>query len=83
MLRINDTDEEKKIFQDLRYHCPDARIMRWFEIFWLHACGKFAQEITTIVQQNVRTVRDVINMFRQGNIDLVTTIGTSRRILRA
>jgi transposase len=74
MLRPNSTDEEKAIFQNLRYHYPDTRIMRRFEILWLHACGKFAQEISPIVQQNVRTVRDVINMFRQGGIDLVTTI---------
>ena len=51
--------------------------MRRFEILWLHACGKFAQEIAIIVQQNVRTVRDVINMFRQGGIELVTTIDSN------
>ena len=51
--------------------------MRRFEILWLHACGKFAQEIATIVQQNVRTVRDVINMFRQGGIEFVTTIDSN------
>ena len=83
MLRANDTDEEKTNFQNLRYHYPDrchypdTRIMRWFEILWLHACGKFAQEIATIVQQNVRTVRDVITMFRQGGIQLVTTIDSN------
>jgi len=26
MLRVDYTDEEKKIFQTLRYHCPNARI---------------------------------------------------------
>jgi len=51
--------------------------MRRFEIHWLHACGKFAREIATIVQQNARTVRDVITMFRQGGIELVTTIDSN------
>ena len=62
MLRANYTDEKRTKFQQLRYNCPDARIMRRFEIHWLRVCGTFAQEIATIVQQNVRTVRDVINM---------------------
>ena len=77
MLRANYTDDEKKIFQNLRYHYPDARIMRRFEILWLHACGKFAPEIAAIVQQNVYTVRNVINMFREGGVELVTTIDSN------
>ncbi|MDR0336375.1 MAG: helix-turn-helix domain-containing protein, partial [Planctomycetaceae bacterium] len=77
MLRATYTDEDKKSFQHFRYHYPDARIMRRFEILWLHACGKFAPEIADIVQQHVHTVRDVINMFRQGGVELVTTIDSN------
>jgi hypothetical protein len=40
MLRANYTDEEKQLFQSMRYDYPDRRIMRRFEILWLHACGK-------------------------------------------
>jgi transposase len=51
--------------------------MRRFEILWLHSCGKFAPEISKIVQQNVCTVREVINKFRQGGIEIITTIDSN------
>jgi len=77
MLRANYTDEEKQLFQRLRYSFPDDRIMRRFEILWLHACGKFAPEIATLVQQNAYTVRDVIKNFQRGGMKLVTTIDSN------
>jgi transposase len=77
MLRANYTEEDQRQFQQLRYSYPDERIMRRFEILWLHACGKFAPEIATIVKQNPHTVRDVINMFKKGGIKLVTTIDSN------
>ena len=40
MLRANCTDEDRATFQQLRYSYPDERIMRRFEILWLHSCGK-------------------------------------------
>ena len=77
MLRANYTVEEQNTFQQLRYSYPDTRIMRRFEILWLHACGKFAPEIATLVNQNPHTVRDVINMFKNGGIKLVATIDSN------
>jgi transposase len=74
MQRANYTEEEKYTFHQLRYSYPDARIQRRFEILWLHACGKFAPEIARLVQQNPATVREVINKFKKGGIELVTTI---------
>ena len=71
MLRANYTDEDRATFQQLRYSYPDERIMRRFEILWLHSCGKFAPEIATLVQQNAYTVRDVIGTA----YDSGTTIG--------
>ena len=77
MLRANYTDEDRATFQQLRYSFPDERIMRRFEILWLHSCGKFAPEIATIVQQNAYTVRNVIKDFQRGGIALVTTIDSN------
>jgi transposase len=77
MLRTNYTDEDKALFQKLRYSYPDERIMRRFEILWLHACGKFALEIATIVQQDGDTVRKVIKDFQRGGIELVTAIDSN------
>jgi transposase len=77
MLRANYTDEDKALFQQLRYSFPDERIMRRFEILWLHACGKFAPEIAIIVQQDGDTVRKVIRNFQNGGIELVTTIDSN------
>jgi len=74
MQRANYTEEEKKAFQKFRYSYPDERIMRRFEILWLHACGKFAPEIAKLVELNPYTVRDVINKFKKGGMKLVTTI---------
>ena len=45
MLRASYTDEEKSLFQQLRYSDPDERVMRRFEILWLHACGKFVKRV--------------------------------------
>jgi len=77
MLRANYTDEEKDLFYKLRYSYPDERIMQRFEILWLHACGKFAPEIATIVQQDGDTVRKVIKNFQKGSIELVTAIDSN------
>jgi transposase len=77
MQRTHYTEEDKTTFQQMRYNYPDERIMRRFEILWLHACGKFAEEIATLVEQNAYTVRDVINKFKRGGITLVTTIDSN------
>jgi len=77
MQRPHYTDDEKNTFQQLRYSYPDERIMRRFEILWLHACGKFAPEIAELVEQNPATVREVINKFKKGGIQLVTTIDSN------
>ncbi|MCL2118958.1 MAG: helix-turn-helix domain-containing protein, partial [Planctomycetaceae bacterium] len=68
MLRASYSDEEKSLFHQLRYSYPDERVMRRFEILWLHACGKFATEIAFIVQQNDDTVRKVIKDFKKGGV---------------
>ncbi len=77
MLRAHYSDDEKTTFQKMRYNYPDERIMRRFEILWLHACGKFAPEIAAIVQQHVRTVREVLKMYQNGGIELVSTIDSN------
>ena len=77
MLRANYTEDEQKTFQQLRYSYPDERIMRRFEILWLHACGKFSPEIATIVRQHPDVVRNVINKYKKGGIELVTKIDSN------
>jgi transposase len=74
MLRTNYTDQDKSIFEHLRYSYPDERIMRRFEILWLHACGRAAPEIASLVQRDPRTVRTVLKNFQKGGIELVTII---------
>jgi transposase len=77
MLRANYTEEEKSLFHQLRYSYPDERVMRRFEILWLHACGKFVPEIASLVQQNDDTVRSVIKKFQKGGIELVTAMDSN------
>jgi len=74
MLQANYTTDERNTFDYQRYHYPDPRIMRRFEVLWLHANGKRVSEIATLVQQDRRTVRTVIKNFQQGGIELVTKI---------
>jgi transposase len=74
MLRANYTEQDRQTFEELRYHYPDARIMKRFEILWLHANGMKAPEIAKLVRQDVRTVRKVIKNFQKGGIELVTKI---------
>ncbi len=77
MLRANYTDEERGLFQKMRYSYPDDRVMRRFEILWLHACGKFAPEIAILVKQNPHTVRDVINVYKKHGVDAVTAMNSN------
>jgi len=77
MLRPNYSEEERNTFQQLRYSYPDERIMRRFEVLWLHSCGKFPPEIATLTKQNPATVRGVINKFKNGGIELVTKIDSN------
>ena len=77
MLRANYTVEDQKTFEELRYSYPDERIMRRFEILWLHACGKTAPEIASLVRRDRRTVRTVLKNFQKGGIKLVTTIDSN------
>ena len=74
MLRTNYTAEDQQTFEQLRYSYPDERIMRRFEILWLHACGKTAPEIASLVRRDPRTVRTVLKNFQKSDIKLVTTI---------
>ena len=74
MLRTTYTAEDMQTFEQLRYSYPDERIMRRFEILWLHACGKAAPDIASLVQRDPRTVRTVLKNFQKGGIPLVTTI---------
>ena len=77
MLRANYTAEDQKTFEQLRYSYPDERIMRRFEILWLHACGKTAPEIASLVRRDPRTVRTVLKNFQKGGIKLVMTIDSN------
>ena len=74
MLQANYTEEERELFENLRYHYPDARMMRRFEILWLHANGKSVPEIVPLVRQDSRTVRKVIKNYQAGGIKLVSSI---------
>jgi len=74
MLRANYTEQDRRAFEHLRYHYPDVRIMKRFEILWLHANGKYAPEIAELVRQDRRTVRSVIKKFQDGGIELVSKI---------
>ncbi len=80
MLRANGTEEERDLFHKIRYGYHDERVMRRFEILWLHSCGKFAPEIAEIVKQNPHTVRDVINMYKKEGVEAITAMnsGTCR-----
>lgn len=78
MLRADYTDDERNKFKELRYSYPDKRVMRRFEILWLHSCGQRVPDIAHIVEQNAYTVREVIHMYQRGGIELVATMGSNR-----
>jgi len=74
MLRANYTEQDRQTFEHLRYHYPDVRIMKRFEILWLHSHDKHVPEIAELVHQDRRTVRSVIKKFQEGGIELVSKI---------
>ena len=77
MLSANYSEKDRAAFQKLRYTHPNVHIMRCFEILCLHACGMHASGIAVVVGQNPRTVRNVINMFKAGGIELVSSISSN------
>ena len=60
MLRVEYTDADRNAFDYYRYHYPEARIMRRFEMLWLHAHGKRTSEIAELARKTSATVRNVI-----------------------
>ena len=80
MFKADYTDDERETFQHWRYHYPDTRVMRRFEILWLHSCGKHSSEIAPLVQQHVRTVRAVIKMYQTDGIERIMTLDSHRPV---
>ena len=74
MLRANYTEQDRQTFEHLRYHYPDVRIMKRFEILWLHSHDEHVPEIAKLVQQDRRTIRSVIKKFQEGGLELVSKI---------
>ena len=74
MLKANYTEEERDLFENFRYHYPDSRIMKRFEVLWLHANGKSVSEIVSLMRQDPRTIRKVIKNYQAGGIELVSKI---------
>jgi transposase len=77
MLRVDYTDEDRNAFDHWRYHYPEVRIMRRFEMLWLHAHGMSTSEIAKLVNKTSVTVRNVIHLFQDGGIELVMTIDSN------
>ena len=66
MLRVDYTDTDRNAFDHWRYHYPEVRIMRRFEMLWLHANGKRTSEIAKLVNKTSATVRNAIHLFQDG-----------------
>jgi len=77
MLRVDYTDTDRNAFDHWRYHYPEVRIMRRFEMLWLHANGKRTSEIAKLVNKTSATVRNVIHLFQDGGLELVMKIDSN------
>jgi hypothetical protein len=71
MLKVNYTEEAKEKISQFRYHYPDPRIQKHFEMIWLHACGIKVPEIAMLTGTNPYTVRGIIKKYCDGGMEEV------------
>ncbi|MDR3108322.1 MAG: winged helix-turn-helix domain-containing protein [Planctomycetaceae bacterium] len=69
MLKVAYTDADKEKINQFRYHYPNHRIQKRFEMFWLHACGIKVTEIARLTGANPYMVCGIIKKYRDSGIE--------------
>lgn len=66
MLRINFTDEERQTLQFERYHYPDPKVQKKFEVLWLKSQGLPHETIAQLSGVAARTVQRYLREYLAG-----------------
>lgn len=69
MLRINFTDEEIQTLQLERYHYPDPKVQKKFEVLWLKSQGLSHETIAQLSGVASRTVQRYLREYLAGGME--------------
>lgn len=69
MIRINFTDEEIAVLSFERYHYPDPRVQKKFEVLWLKSQGLSHETIAQLSGVCARQVQRYLNEYLEGGIE--------------
>jgi len=71
MLHINFTDEEIQTLHFERYHYPDPRVQKKFEVLWLKSQNLAHETIGQLAGICARTVQRYLNEYLEGGVELL------------
>jgi len=71
MLSVEFTADEIRELQEGRFHYPEPRVQRKYEVLWLKHCGLPHQEIARLAGVTSRTVQRIVNEFLEGRLERV------------
>jgi transposase len=69
MRPISFTDEDRRALAHDRFHHPDPRVQRKFEVLWLKSHGLGHDDIATLADVSRRTVQRYLNEYHDGGLD--------------
>lgn len=71
MLSVEFTADEIQELRHGRYHYPEPRVQRKYEVLWLKKSGLSHVEIAQLADVAPRTVQRILNEFLEGGLDRV------------
>lgn len=71
MLLVEFTADEIRELQEGRFHYPEPRVQRKYEVLWLKHCELSHQEIARLAGVTSRTVQRILNEFQAGGLERV------------
>jgi len=74
MMRLNFTEDKRSQIEHLRFHHPNPKIRRRYEVLWLKCLGYQNVEIAKIANVHHDTVTEFTKMYLEGGIEGVSTL---------
>lgn len=78
MIKIEFTEEEKKILNCERYHHPHPRVQRKMEALWLKSQGESHQRIAQLTGVSINVITQYVKDYKTGGIEKLKEINVYR-----
>jgi len=78
MIKIEFTEEEKKILKYERYHHPHPRVQRKMEALWLKSQGESHQRIAQLTGVSINIITQYVKDYKAGGIEKLKEINVYR-----